>query len=114
MNRLSFLIVFCFWAATTVAQDRAAATTSATQNEIPPLPAQLSGRWYATWGRWSQAWEVKQISKGSGLLTWWSLQSGCSFQNIPVDIEYNGDVLRLTVEDEQLRKLPAAPNSLPR
>jgi len=108
MNRLSFLIVFCFWAATTVAQDRAAATTSATQNEIPPLPAQLSGRWYATWGRWSQAWEVKQISKGSGLLTWWSLQSGCSFQSIPVDIEYNGHVLRLTVEDEQLRKTPCS------
>ena len=104
MNRV-FLIVFCFWAATVVAEDWAAPTVSSTQNEIPPLPTQLSGQWYATWGRSYQAWEVKQISNGLGLLTWWSTQA-CSFQNVPVDIEYDGDVLRLAVKSEQLRKTP--------
>jgi hypothetical protein len=109
MKRLSFLIVFCFWAATAVAEDRAAATTSATQSEIPPLPAQLSGRWYYAAGpRWSNTWEVKQISNGSGLLTWWAIQSGCSFQNVPVDIEYDGDVLKVAMNKEQLAKTPCS------
>ena len=103
MNRLSFLIVFCFVAGTAVAEDRAADTTSATLDAIPPLPTQLSGRWYNSAGaRFSSTWEVKQISNGSGLVTWWGFL--CSFQNVLMDIEYDGDVLKISATKEQLAK----------